>query len=404
MSKIVKLYSLQFILLAALICSISIDKKYFYLPIIIGVFASICFYYTVKESIKVLLQLKDYNLKKHEEQQKFYMDILKNTEMISKENINRINSLEEQLTNVLKSIQKNDNVLNNKLSDLISEIRKEISSQRTESKKYREQLYAEFKGFIDNYNKVNKNTSKTLCNEIKQSSIRLKDEIRSNSNEVIGVLSANNDKNKEALNELCANIKEQSSEMAEVINNKADESIRITASSLHKLVENTKHANMKLDNNQENICASIEEYCEKVHQSNSICISELKNEIIELLKVNNNELSKISSESTNFSYKENNSGELLNEEIEKESDLGIEALAVMKQGDEVKEYSTEDSHGIDYFINDKIVRHEDINGSITEYKYDEDNIKEAVTKKDGKIIRVCSYVDGVLNECKVIEN
>lgn len=84
MNKLVKLYSIEFLLIAALLCSISIDQKYFYIPIAIGILASVCFYYAVKETFKVLLDLKNNNYKQYEQQNKIYMDILEYTKTSSK--------------------------------------------------------------------------------------------------------------------------------------------------------------------------------------------------------------------------------------------------------------------------------------------------------------------------------
>ena len=386
---------MEFILIVALLCSVSIDQKYFYIPIAIGALASLCFYYAVKETSKVLLELKNNTYKQYEQRNKIYIEILEYTKISSKENINRIDALEKKLIRALKDIEKNNTDLNNKISDLILQIKKEISSQYVESK----QLYKEFNMFTDNYNKSNKSNTKSLCNEIKQSAIRIKDEITSKSNEAIGTLTSNN---KDIVKQLSNDIKEESNELIETINNKADENIRILSSSLRMLIDNVKHANMKLDNNEESICNSIKKSSDNILAGNIKSINDFKNEIMQLLESNNSSLFAIYSKLIN---KEMDSVDETNftTELADESFLGMESLTLKEPNGVITEYSKEDSHGIDYFVNDKIIRHEDVNGNVTEYEYENDNIKQAITKKEGKIVRICSYIDGVLDEIKSIE-
>lgn len=67
------------------------------------------------------------------------------------------------------------------------------------------------------------------------------------------------------------------------------------------------------------------------------------------------------------------------------------------------EYSDEDLNGLNYFVNNKLVRHDDKDGTITEYEYENDNLKQSTIRKDGKILKTCSYVNGILDEVKSIE-
>lgn len=280
MSRIVKLYLGQFVLLIALVCSTVAQKEYFYISIIIGAIAAICGYFTLNETILKYRELRQAELNEKEEQKNFYSNILESIKSLSEENKNTITNFENTF---IKEMKKNGEEQKNTLNELddningiieksLSKLLDKSIKQHEEKMNFNNELFTEIKKSNEEQLNMKENSNKNH-NQLLIRIDEVTEKINTNANSTL----------KETMNKIIENINSSNLNVTNVLNDTNQFIKKLDGTvdkNIDKLIENQS---VKFDENKNVIISSIDKSIENSNSNNL--------NVTNVLTENSNELS-----------------------------------------------------------------------------------------------------------------
>ncbi|MGY5217551.1 hypothetical protein [Clostridium butyricum] len=211
MSKIIKIYFVQLVLLISLLCSTVIEGRYFYVPVIIGILASVCSYYTLSESYKKYKEFKEMKVNKEAKERRFYDDLLEKMKTIAEENSDLISKVQEKISSDVEQAQKkqqdhldvlitntsemvNHNIAslldnNNQLvNKIISEIIEVNSEMKLKNDEYNDRLINTIEEINKKSNDLLENNNNKLIEKLNDSYNLYADNLNLNNNKLTNII------------------------------------------------------------------------------------------------------------------------------------------------------------------------------------------------------------------------